>query len=130
MSKRGIQYFTDGKKYVWAQLEGCAFDAINMLESMSSHQICFHSEAYMMPDKYRVRVECDERDTFDLEKGKQIAQVRILEKYNKDLGRIRSKIEQLAQELSVVNDRLTKCYLDRLSVQSERYDAVAESNQE
>ena len=71
MSKRGIQYFTDGKKYVWAQLEGCAFDAINMLEAMSSHQICFHSEEYMMPDKYRVRVECDERDTFDFEKAEE-----------------------------------------------------------
>lgn len=79
-----IRYFVNEKKrQVIGVLEGTQFDAINKINKiMRDTGFCFcPGEKYMMPDKFRAVVQCDDRDEFDPEVGMRLAKERIMDRY-------------------------------------------------
>ena len=71
------------KKIVYAILSNTRHDAIRKIERIigDDSPFCAYSKKYMMPNEYRVVVQCDERDEFIPEVGMKIAKQRILDRY-------------------------------------------------
>jgi hypothetical protein len=79
-----IKYFVnEEKKQVIGLLENTRWDAYNKICKMvRDTDFCVvPNEKYMMPSEFRVVVQCDDRDEFDPEVGKNIAKKRILDRY-------------------------------------------------
>ena len=79
-----IKYFINSdKKQVIGLLENTRWDAYNKINKMIRDTDFFVAphEKYMMPAEFRTVVQCDDRDEFDPEVGKQKAKERILNRY-------------------------------------------------
>lgn len=91
-----IKYFVnEEKRQVIGLLENTTWDAYNKICRMTRDtDFCVAaSEKYMMPSEYRVVVQCDPSDEFDIEEGKRLAKQRILDRYypalHKRVGKFR-----------------------------------------
>ena len=94
-----IKYFiNEDKKQVIGLLEHTRWDAVNEICKMiRDTDFCVvPSDKYMMPDEYRVVVQCAADDVFDPEVGKQIAKKRILERYYPALHKRVDKFREAA----------------------------------
>ena len=79
-----IKYFVnEEKRQVIGLLENTRWDAYNKIDKMvRDTDFCLAaSNKYAMPNEFRVIVQCDERDEFNPEVGKNIAKKRILDRY-------------------------------------------------
>ena len=79
-----IKYFVNEKKrQVIGLLDNTQWDAYNKICKMvRDTDFCVvPSEKYMLPSEFRVVVQCDEKDEFDPNVGKEIAKKRILDRY-------------------------------------------------
>ena len=101
-----IKYFiNEEKKQVIGVLSGTRWDAYNKIDKMlrdTDFCVAAHKK-YMMPDKYRVVVRCDDRDVFDPEVGKQIAKKRILKRYYEALDK---RVNQFFDAALVFNGKV------------------------
>lgn len=104
-SKSGIRYYVDSKNRVYAKLNGCKFDAINLINKWTENHICVNPDEFSMKDEYVASVACDPQDEFDLEKGKLIAKSRLLDKYDRDFRKVLSK---LAMAIEVANNAMKR----------------------
>lgn len=89
-----IKYFINSdKKQVIGLLENTRWDAYNKINKMIRDTDFFVvcSDKYMMPSEFRVVVQCDDRDEFDPEVGKQKAKERLLKRYYAALDKRVSK---------------------------------------
>lgn len=94
-----IKYFiNEEKRQVIGLLENTRWDAYNKVCKMvRDTDFCVvANEKLMMPDKFRVVVQCDERDEFDPEIGKKIAKERLLKNYYASLDKRVSKFYDAA----------------------------------
>lgn len=103
-----IKYFiNEEKRQVIGLLENTQWDAINKISKMIvDTDFCFcPSEKYRMPSEFRVVVQCDERDKFDPEVGKQIAKKRILDRYYTALDK---RVNKFFDAALVLNGKVFK----------------------
>lgn len=91
-----IKYFVnEEKRQVIGLLENTTWDAYHKICKMvRDTDFCVApNEKYMMPSEYKVVVQCDPADEFDVEEGKRIAKQRILDRYypalHKRVGKFR-----------------------------------------
>jgi hypothetical protein len=94
-----IKYFINSdKKQVIGLLENTRWDAYNKLHKMTRDtDFCVvPSDKYVMPSEFRVVVQCDDRDEFDPEVGKQKAKERLLKRYYAALDKRVSKFYDAA----------------------------------
>lgn len=103
-----IKYFVnEEKRQVIGVLENTRYDAVKKIDKMiRDTDFCFcPSEKYMMPDSYRAVVQCDPRDEFSIEKGKEIAKERILNRYYPALDK---RVNKVLDALLVLNGKVFK----------------------
>jgi hypothetical protein len=83
-ARKMIKYFVnEEKRQVIGLLDNTRWDAYNKIcKIVRDTDFCVAaSEKYMMPDKFRVVVQCDDRDEFDPEIGQKKAKGRLLKRY-------------------------------------------------
>lgn len=101
-----IKYFiNEEKRQVIGLLENTRWDAARKIDKMiRDTDFCFcPSEKYMMPDEFRVVVQCDERDEFDPEVGKKIAKKRLLDRYYPALDK---RVNKFFDAMLVLNGKV------------------------
>lgn len=79
-----IKYFiNEEKKQVVGVLSNTRWDAVNKISKMvRDTEFCVvPGKKYQMANEFRAVVQCDTRDQFNPEVGKQIAKKRILDRY-------------------------------------------------
>lgn len=91
-----IKYFVnEEKRQVIGVLDGTEWDAFNKICKMTREtDFCVvPHEKYKMPSEFRAVVQCDHRDEFNVEVGKNIAKQRIMDRYyaalDKRVGKFR-----------------------------------------
>ena len=85
-----IKYYSiPEKRQTIAVLSNTKWDAYNKIQkTLRDTDFCFApSKKYMMPDEFKVILNCDERDTYDVEKGKKIAKDKLMKNYRKSLNK-------------------------------------------
>lgn len=83
---------------VYAWLENTRYDAYNKICKMikdTDFCVCPHNK-YMMPNKFMVKLVCDERDEFSVEFGKKRARKILLDNYYKSLDKHVAKFTESA----------------------------------
>ena len=101
-----IKYFiNEEKRQVIGVLENTRYDAINKIEKMlGDTEFCFcGGKKYLMPSEYRAVVQCDPRDEFNVEVGKQIAKKRILKNYYASLDK---RIDKFREDALAFNEKV------------------------
>jgi hypothetical protein len=94
-----IKYFVnEEKRQVIGLLENTRWDAINKINKMMRDtEFCVvPSKKYQMATEYRVVVQCDDRDEFNPDVGKNIAKKRILDRYYTALDKRVDKFREAA----------------------------------
>lgn len=68
-------------------ISGCELDAFNMLNKQLPNELRMVEcpEYLKLPNEFKGIAKCNPSDTFDEEKGKELAKNRLLKKYNKRL---------------------------------------------
>ena len=85
-----IKYYSiPEKRQTIAVLSNTKWDAYNKInKTLRDTNFCFApNKKYMMPDEFKVVLNCDERDTYDIEKGKEIAKKKLMKNYRKSLNK-------------------------------------------
>lgn len=85
-----IKYYSiPEKRQTIAVLSNTKWDAYNKINKMlRDTDFCFAPrQKYMMPDEFKVILKCDERDTYDIDKGKEIAKKKLMKNYRKSLNK-------------------------------------------
>ena len=103
-----IKYFVNKeKRQVIAVLENTKWDAYNKIEKMiADTQFCFiPTSKYLMPGQFKVTVNCDPRDEFDVEIGKNIAKKRILKNYYASLDK---RVDKFYEDALAFNGKVFK----------------------
>ena len=101
-----IKYFVNHeKRQVIALLENTKYDAYNKIDKMiADTQFCFiPTRKYLMPGQFKITVNCDPRDDFDVEVGKQIAKKRILKNYYASLDK---RIDKFREDALAFNAKV------------------------
>ena len=88
------------KRMVVATLNNTSMDAINKIAKMTDEFGCYaYQEKFSMPHNFRAVAVCHPMDTFDVEKGKQIAKKKLMDKYYKNfdskIAMFRKTVERL-----------------------------------
>lgn len=103
-----IKYFiNEEKKQVIGLLENTRWDAYNKAcKTVRGTDFCVvPNEKLMMPDKFRVVVQCDEVDEFDPEVGKKLAKERILKNYYTSLDK---RVSKFYDAVRIFNEKVFK----------------------
>lgn len=71
------------KRAVVAILRYTEADAYMRIDKITSDTDFVHAnyDKYLMPKEFKATVYCDERDEFDIDKGKQLARERVMKRY-------------------------------------------------
>jgi hypothetical protein len=77
------------KRAVVAVLKGTEMDAVYKIHKVMCDTPFWPTdyEKYLMPNEFKSVVYCDERDEFDIDKGKQLARERLMSRYYKSLDK-------------------------------------------
>lgn len=90
------------KKTVIATLEHTEWDAFNKISKMvRGTDFCVvPRDKFLMPDRFKVKIVCDERDEFNEEFGKKRAKKVLLDNYYKSLDKRIAKFREAALEFN------------------------------
>ena len=97
----------ESKRSVTAILEGTKFDCVNRINN-KLHNTKWEIDKwdapkeYLMPEKFVATVRCDDRDTFDVEFGKNRAKKVVLDNYYKSMDK---HLAKFVDSLIEVNSR-------------------------
>ena len=99
------------KKQVIAILSNTRFDAYNKVmklcrkfnEGQSTVFICPNPDKFMMPNEFKVTVNCLEEDEFNVEEGKLKAKERLLKNYYKSFDK---RIEMFLRDTSILQNNI------------------------
>lgn len=92
------------KKMVKAMIENCEYDAYNKINKiLRGTNFCACSEKYLMPNRFVVKVICDDRDEFNAEFGKARAKKIVLDNYYKSLDK---KIAKFREDVLIFNGKV------------------------
>ena len=98
-------YVNENEKLVVGVLNGTSYDAAHKINKMIGDlPFCACSEKYIMPSCFKAIVMCDVNDEFDIEKGKEIAKQRIMDRYYKSFDK---KMDKFREDLLMLNG---KCF--------------------
>lgn len=110
-----IKYFENPeKRQVVATMSNCEYDCYNKIRKLTGEmnfQFCPRSnkqwDAYLMPDTFRVVLNCDERDEYSFEEGKKIAKKKLMKNYYKALDKRLAKFKKSFEcFVSDMNDKM------------------------
>ena len=91
-------------KTVKAILENTEYDACNKISKMlRDTPFCAVSKKYLMPNRFVVEVQCDERDEFDVEFGMKRAKKILLDNYHKSLDK---KVARFRKDVLAMNEKV------------------------
>lgn len=90
-----IKYYeVPEKRQVVAVMAGTKYDAFNKIQKMMNKAgynfspVSYREfESYLMPDDFKIVLNCDERDEYSFEVGKQIAKRKLLKNYRRSLDK-------------------------------------------
>ena len=103
-----IKYFVnEEKRQVIGLLNNTKWDAIKKIHNMMYGTDFWLSNCnkYMLPREFKVIVQCDPSDEFDVEVGKKIAKQRILDRYYASLDK---RVNQFFDAMLVLNGKVFK----------------------
>lgn len=100
------------KRQMVAVLSDCKWDAFNKIDKiMRETGFCFSPNGakeynmYLMPDTFRVVLNCDERDEYTIKEGQERAKEKLMKNYhrsmNKRLNRFKKNFDKLAKAIEV-----------------------------
>lgn len=75
------------KKIVVAELCGTKYDAVKRINKILHGGVLIDESKYLLKDRYKVTVKCNDEDDFYEEVGIQIAERRLMDKYYRDKNR-------------------------------------------
>ena len=93
------------KKIVYAILSNTRHDAIRKIERIigDDSPFCAYSRKYMMPNTFRAKATCDDRDEWNEEVGKEVAKAKVLKNYYRSLDK---RIDMFRADLIDINSRV------------------------
>ncbi len=93
------------KKIVYAILSNTRHDALRKIEKMMGDDsvFCAWSKKYMMPNTFRAKATCDDRDEWNEEVGKEVAKAKVLKNYYRSLDK---RIDMFRADLIELNGRV------------------------
>lgn len=101
-----IKYFVvPEKRTVYAVLTNTRHDALRKINKMVGYDssFCAYHQKYLMPNTFRSKAVCDERDVWDTEVGKKVAKDKLLNSYYRSLDK---RIDMFRADLIEVNGRV------------------------
>jgi len=101
-----IKYFVvPEKRTVYAVLGGTRYDATRKINKMIGvdSSFCAYSEKYLMPNTFKSKAVCDDRDEWNEEIGKNVAKSKLLGNYYRSLDK---RIDMFREDLIEVNSRV------------------------
>ena len=101
-----IKYFViPEKRTVHAVLTGTKFDGLRKINKMvgNDSSFCAYHKKYLMPNTFRSKAVCDERDEWNEETGKKIAKGKLLNSYYRSLDK---RVDMFRADLIEVNGRV------------------------
>lgn len=73
----------ESQRKVVAKIDNCENDAYNVISKACNGMLeFFNGESFKLPTYFTAVAKCHPDDEFDIEKGKEIARKRVIEKYN------------------------------------------------
>lgn len=98
------------KRTVVGILENTDMDAYHKINKMiDGSNILIDFDKYLMPNRFKVSVVCDESDEFNEEVGKNMAKERLMRKYYKSLD---SRLLKFKNEIKIINEKIFTKSLD------------------
>ena len=119
VSKKGVQYSvtmpTEENKVLYnkrptngitkATLYDTTYDVVDIIDRSSVPLMVCDTSKYELQNQYSATTSCLPNETFDAEKGKDMAKRKVLRRYNSDKV---AKIDMAIADLKVVIDRLER----------------------
>lgn len=102
------------KRQIIAVMPNTKYDAYNKIDKiMRETGFCFNPcganeyNRYLMPEAFKVVLNCDARDVYDEEKGKEIAKRKLMRNYRKCLNKRLAKFKSACGQLeTLVNTKI------------------------
>lgn len=93
------------KKIVYAILSNTRHDALRKIDKMMGDNpvCCVYHKKYMMPNTFRAKATCDDRDEWNEEIGKEVAKAKVLKNYYRSLDK---RIDMFRADLIDINSRV------------------------
>ena len=82
-----------------ATLKGTKYDALMRINKLIDGADVY-ADKYLMPDKFKVVLYCDERDEFNISEGKKIAKKKLMKNYYRSLDKRMNLFLSDVQKLS------------------------------
>lgn len=102
-------YSVPEKRQTVAVLSNCKYDVLNKIDKiMRETGFCFSPNGdkeynrYLMPDTFRIVLNCDARDEYNVEEGKNRAKEKLMKNYHRSMNKRLNMFKKNFQQLATV----------------------------